>query len=96
MSGVEPKIWTAAELEEMTPAELREISRTAEITDIAQFPEMLERARESIARYEMRRDRRRSWPADAITSLDRDEFGALMRLVRTRSYDDIDRMLGQK
>ena len=46
------KIWTAAELEKMTPAERREISQAAEVTDLATVdPEFLERARESARRH---------------------------------------------
>jgi hypothetical protein len=46
------KIWTAAELEKMTPAERREISRAAEVTDLSTVdPEFLERARASARRH---------------------------------------------
>ena len=49
---MEKKIWKAAELEKMTPAERRKISRAAEITDLSKVPpEMLERARESARRH---------------------------------------------
>jgi len=43
------KIWTAAELEKMSPAERRKISRAAEITDPSEMPaELLERGRQRI------------------------------------------------
>ncbi len=43
---MERKIWTAAELEKMTPAERREISRAAVVTDPAEIPpETMEWAR---------------------------------------------------
>jgi len=46
---MERKIWTAAELENMTPAERREISRAAVITDPADIsPETLEWARKVV------------------------------------------------
>ena len=46
------KIWTAAELEKMTPAERREISRAAEVTDLSMVePEFLERARAAARRH---------------------------------------------
>jgi len=46
------KIWTAAELEKMTPAEVSEISRAAVVTDLSNVdPEFLERARESARRH---------------------------------------------
>jgi hypothetical protein len=49
---MDKKIWTAAELEKMTPAERREISRAAIVTDLSDVsPEMLERARSSARRH---------------------------------------------
>jgi hypothetical protein len=42
---MERKIWTAAELEKMTPAERREISRASEVSDLSEFPELVEKAR---------------------------------------------------
>jgi len=45
VTNMERKIWTAAELEKMTPAERSETSRAAEITDLGQFPEMVDKAR---------------------------------------------------
>ena len=38
---MERKIWTAAELEKMTPAQRSEISRAAEVSDPNEFPELL-------------------------------------------------------
>ena len=47
-SYMDKKIWTAAELEKMTPAERSEISRAAEI-DIADAPPgMVQRARDFV------------------------------------------------
>lgn len=52
VTSMERKIWTAAELEEMTPAERREISRSAAVTDLSEVdPAFLERARESARRH---------------------------------------------
>ena len=52
VSLMERKIWTAAELEKMTPAERREISRAAVITDPAEIPpEMMDRARDIALRH---------------------------------------------
>ena len=51
VTTMERKIWTAAELEKMTPAERREISRAAEVKDPNEFPELLERARASARRH---------------------------------------------
>ena len=49
---MERKIWTAAELEKMTPAERREISQAAIVTDLSQVaPEFLQRARDSAHRH---------------------------------------------
>jgi len=49
---MERKIWTAAELAKMTPAERRAISQAAEITDLSEIPpELLERARDSARRH---------------------------------------------
>ena len=49
---MERKIWTAAELDKMTPAERREISQAAIITDLSEVPpEFLERARDSARRH---------------------------------------------
>ena len=48
MTSMERKIWTAAELEKMTPAQRSEISRAAEVSDPNEFPELLERAREFV------------------------------------------------
>lgn len=46
------KIWKAEELEKMSPAERRQISRAAEVTDLSQVdPEFLERARASARRH---------------------------------------------
>ena len=46
------KIWTAAELEKMTPAERRKISRAAVVTDLSTVdPELLERARAAARRH---------------------------------------------
>ncbi len=51
-SLMEKKIWKAEELEKMTPAERREISRAAVVTDLSEVPpEFLERARESARRH---------------------------------------------
>lgn len=43
--NMERKIWTAAELEKMTPAQRSEISRAAELTDLDEFPELVDKAR---------------------------------------------------
>ena len=52
VTNMERKIWTAAELEKMTPAERREISRAAIVTDLSEVdPEFLERARASARRH---------------------------------------------
>ena len=49
---MERKIWTAAELEKMSPTERREISRAAIVTDLSEVdPELLERARESARQH---------------------------------------------
>lgn len=49
---VDKKIWKAEELENMTPAERRKISRAAIVTDLSEVPpELLERARESAQRH---------------------------------------------
>lgn len=48
VTNMERKIWTAAELEKMTPAARSEISRAAEITDLEQFPELVDKARSFI------------------------------------------------
>jgi len=49
VGDMEKKIWTAAELEKMTPSERREISRAAEVGDLDQAsPELLQRAREFV------------------------------------------------
>lgn len=46
------KIWTAAELEKMTPAERREISRAAIVWDLDDVPpELLARAREAARKH---------------------------------------------
>jgi hypothetical protein len=46
---MDKKIWTAAELEKMTPAERRAISRAAEVRDLEGAPrEMVERARQFV------------------------------------------------
>lgn len=43
---MDKKIWTAAELEQMSPAERSAISRAAEVTDLSEVPpETLQRAR---------------------------------------------------
>lgn len=61
------KIWTAAEVEKMTPAERHEVSQTIEILDPTDFPELLERARESIRqRMNTPPSQRRGWPAEKI------------------------------
>lgn len=52
VTNMERKIWTAAELEKMTPAERREISRAAIVRDLSQVdPEFLERARASARQH---------------------------------------------
>ena len=46
------KIWTAAELEKMTPAERREISRAAIVWDLDDVPaELLARARKAARKH---------------------------------------------
>lgn len=46
---MDKKIWTAAELEMMTPAERQAISQAAEIHDLEDAPpEMVQRAREFV------------------------------------------------
>ena len=57
VANMKRKIWTAAELEKMTPAERSRVSRAAEISDPNEFPELLERARESARRYMAANDR---------------------------------------
>ena len=49
---MERKIWTAAELEKLSPAERREISQAAIVADLSEVaPEFLERARDSARRH---------------------------------------------
>ena len=46
------KIWTAAELEAMTPAEVDEIFRSSIVWDLEDAPpELVERARERVLRH---------------------------------------------
>ncbi|MBT8240500.1 MAG: hypothetical protein KJN63_04675 [Acidimicrobiia bacterium] len=46
---MDPKIWTAAELEEMTPAERHEISKAAVVRDLDDAPQhLVDRAREFV------------------------------------------------
>ena len=59
VSNMERKIWTAAELEKLTPAERREISRAAVVTDLSEVdPKFLERARASARRHMAENERR--------------------------------------
>ncbi len=52
VTNMERKIWTAAELEKMSPAQQREISRAAIVTDLSEVdPDFLERARTSARRH---------------------------------------------
>lgn len=91
------KIWTAAEVEKMTPVERREISRNCEALDPSDFPELLVRARESIREYEASSwSARRSWPAGDIFALATEDVSTFMALIRAKQYDQIDRLLAAK
>ncbi len=96
VANMERKIWTAAELEKMTPAERSEIARSTETFGLADFPDLLERAREDARRHIKTPNSQRhpGWPAEKITALDADQLKILMRLVRNKDYEQIDVLLG--
>lgn len=96
VTNMKRKIWTGAELKKMTPAERGAISRSTEVLDPADFPELLERAREAARRHidTPVSQRPPSWPADKFTELDADKLETLMRLVRNKEYEQIDLLLG--